>query len=80
MAKTFLDSQVILEKIDDFEDYIERLYLSNQVSYDETFHKEVIKRYGVLVNDISNSDLSTEDKSFMAETVTQLFEEYKSFI
>ena len=63
----------ILEDIDEFDDYVERLNLSNELGYDEDFHKTVLSLYRDLVLKIKNSDLSVEDKAFMIEMVAVTF-------
>lgn len=78
IEKEFIDSSNIINKIDEFEEYVERLYLSSKVSYDEKYHRSVIKKYSELVNDIENSSLSKEDKCFALEVVVELFNEYKT--
>lgn len=63
----------ILEDIDEFDDYVDRLNLSNELGYDEEFHKTVLGLYKDLVLKIKNSDLSVEDKAFMIEMVAITF-------
>lgn len=78
MAKNITyDNAEILEDMDELEDYIERLKQSNEVTYDESFHRTVVRKYSELINKIKSSSLSQEDKGFMTETIAELFQEYK---
>lgn len=69
-------SEDMLHSIDEFEDYVERLQLSNAVVYDESFHKEVVNKYRQLMVKINKSELNTESKAFVVEMVSELFSEH----
>ena len=71
------ESLEIIEGIEELEDYIERLAISNEVAYDEKFHNTVIKVYAQVITKVKESHLSEEDKGFMTETILELFKEYQ---
>lgn len=77
LNEEIIDNKKIIDKINDFEDYVERLYISSKVTYDEKYHKDVINKYKGIVEDIKNSSLNVEDKGFMMETLAELFNEHK---
>lgn len=71
------DRTRILEGISELDDYVQRLATSNELGYDESFHKDVLGVYRELMLEIRDSDMSKEDKAFMTELVAQTFEEIR---
>lgn len=72
-----LETEEILDDIDELEDYIERLSMSNDISYDEDLHKTVIQMYSRLIKKIKDSHLSHDDKGLATATILELFNYYE---
>ena len=68
----------LLEEIDELEEFIERLYISSNISYDEDYHNEVVKLYRDVMSKIKDSPLENDDKEFLVAFIAGVFEENKN--
>ena len=62
------------KEIDEIEEYYQRMQISNEVSYDATFHGVIIGKYTKLIREIMSSDLSDLNKSILIESLKMVFE------
>ena len=62
------------KEIDEVEEYFQRIQISNEVSYDATFHRVIIEKYTKLIREIMSSDLSDLNKSILIESLKMVFE------
>lgn len=76
LDKKAAEHEELLGDIEELENYIERLALTVEVSYDVDFHTTVIQKYSMLINKIKDSSLTELDKEIMVSTIKELFIEH----
>lgn len=64
-----------LNKINQLEEHIEHMSYTNELLYDEDYHKFIINNYTSIISDISDSSLKESDKVILIDRITVAFKE-----
>lgn len=75
--KKELTYRVFVDRIEELEEKIDRMVLSNEVSYDKKFHFAIITENRKLISDITKSSLEEEEKELLVELISALFKNFK---
>ena len=74
-SKQSNEYEILNSEIDELEEDVQRLALSNEISYDENFHQTVVKKYRALITEIKDSSISDEDKNILYSLIKEVFQE-----
>lgn len=72
----FSERNEIYDRIDDLEEDLIRLTNSNIIHYDESFHKEIMRKYSSILSDTRlSNNMSDSEKETVYELMKETFKE-----